>query len=187
MKKVLIVGDSFAANWPGNGWPKMLAASFDVTNLAQAGVGEYKILKQLQSVDCNTFDTVVVSHTSPSRIHTPSHPLHKTGIHKDCDLIYEDLQRPSWFNKSLSAAKGWFNYHYDDQYQIDMYLLVRKEIKEIIKIPYVSISHADFGIGLSIEDNHIDFKDLWKEHRGSVNHYDHTGNSAVYKKLMEVI
>lgn len=187
MKRVLIVGDSFAADWPGQGWTKMLAEKFDVVNLAQAGVGEYKILKQLQSVDCNSFDTVIVSHTSPSRVHTPLHPLHKTGLHKNCDLIYEDLQRPSWFNKSLRAAKDWFNFHYDDQYQIDVYLLIRKEIERTITVQYVSISHADFGIDLSIEKDHIDFKDLWKKHRGTVNHYDDYGNLAVYKKLMELI
>ena len=187
MKRVLIVGDSFAADWPGEGWPKLLSAKFDVTNLAQAGVGEYKILKQLQSVDCNSFDVVIVSHTSPSRIHTPSHPLHKTGIHKNCDLIYDDLQRSSWFNKSLQAAKGWFDYHYDDQYQIDIYSLIRKEIKQTIKVPYISMSHVDFGVDLLIEDPHIDFKDLWKMHRGTINHYDEVGNLTVYNKLLELL
>lgn len=187
MKRLLIVGDSFAAEWPGEGWPKMLARQFDVTNLAQAGVGEYKILKQLQSVDCNAFDAIIVSHTSPSRIHTPAHPLHKEGLHKNCDLIYEDLQRISWFNQSLKIAKGWFKYHYDDQYQLDIYRLIRNEINRLIQIPYVSISHADFGIDLVVEKNHIDFKELWKTHRGVVNHYNESGNIEVYKRLLETL
>lgn len=187
MKKLLIVGDSFAADWPGEGWPKMLAKHFNVTNLAQAGVGEYKILKQLKSVNCNLFDCVIVSHTSPSRIHTPRHPLHTAGLHKDCDLIYEDLQRTSWFNQSLKIAKGWFNYHYDDEYQLDIYRLIRKEINDLIQVPYISISHVDFGTNLVLEKNHIDFKDVWANHRGTVNHYDQIGNKKVYKKLMELL
>ena len=50
--KILICGDSFAADWtvkyPGQGWPNMLAEIHEVTNLAQAGCSEYKILKQLE-------------------------------------------------------------------------------------------------------------------------------------------
>ena len=53
--KILILGDSFATDWTskypqGKGWPNLLAEKFDVTNLAQAGISEYKILKQIKSV-----------------------------------------------------------------------------------------------------------------------------------------
>ena len=48
--KLLVAGDSFAAEWPGNsGWVKLLAQEHPVTNVAQAGVSEYKILKQVQN------------------------------------------------------------------------------------------------------------------------------------------
>ena len=48
--RILIAGDSFAAEWPGtHGWSKMLAEHHDVKNVAQAGVSEYKILKQLKN------------------------------------------------------------------------------------------------------------------------------------------
>ena len=58
MKKILIVGDSFAADWSikhkeCNGWVNMLCDDFFVTNIAQAGVSEYKIYKQLLSQDIN--------------------------------------------------------------------------------------------------------------------------------------
>ena len=46
--KILVAGDSFAAEWPGDdGWVKLLAQSHEVTNVAQAGCGEYKIFKQI--------------------------------------------------------------------------------------------------------------------------------------------
>jgi len=128
--KILVAGDSFAAEWPGNsGWVKLLAQEHPVTNVAQAGVSEYKILKQIQNENLQDYDAVIVSHTSPSRVHTLDHPLHKDGLHKDCDLLWTDIEdRPSLFNPSLKAAKGYFKYHYDDNYYQTIYSLLRKEI-----------------------------------------------------------
>ena len=55
--KLLLAGDSFAAEWPGeNVWPKLLAKQHDVTNVAQAGVSEYKILKQLHNAELKDYD-----------------------------------------------------------------------------------------------------------------------------------
>jgi hypothetical protein len=60
MDKLLICGDSFAADWTvkvkEKGWVNLLAQDYKVTNLAQAGCSEYKILKQLQSVNLDKFD-----------------------------------------------------------------------------------------------------------------------------------
>ena len=66
--KILIAGDSFATVWPDSqlGWPTLLAKKYSVVNLAQAGIGEYKILKQIQSQEINNFDLVIVSHTCNS-------------------------------------------------------------------------------------------------------------------------
>ena len=50
-KNILICGDSFAADWTkkynGNGWVNMLCNDFNITNVAEAGVSEYKIYQQL--------------------------------------------------------------------------------------------------------------------------------------------
>jgi hypothetical protein len=95
--KVLIAGDSFAADWrvkyPNQtGWPNLLAEKYDTTNIAQAGVSEYKILKQIQNVDLSKYDSVIISHASPNRVHCLSHPVHSNDtLHKDSDLIYTDL------------------------------------------------------------------------------------------------
>ena len=48
MNNILIIGDSFAADWTVKyptvvGWPNLLAKNYNVVNLAQAGAGEYKI------------------------------------------------------------------------------------------------------------------------------------------------
>ena len=59
---VLIAGDSFAAEWPGsNGWVKLLAKKYNVKNVAQAGVSEYKILQQINTANLDKYDLVIVS------------------------------------------------------------------------------------------------------------------------------
>lgn len=188
--KILIAGDSFATVWPNAelGWPTLLAAKYDVVNLAQAGIGEYKILKQIESQHAESFDMVIVSHTSPSRLHTPQHPIHKQGLHKDCDLILNDLiNRSAFRNPSLKAAQEYFKYHYDDQYQIDIYNLIRKQINELITVPYISMSHVDIVNTLAIEANHLNFSNLWSKERGSMNHYTIEGNFEIFEKLEDII
>lgn len=189
MKKILIAGDSFSAVWPltTNGWADLLSQKYEVLNLSQAGCGEYKILKQIESADLSEFDLVIVSHTSPSRIHTPFHPLHKDGFHKDCDLLANDIcDRNSWFNSSLKTAQGWFKHHYDEQYQIDIYKLIRKRIHTLLeKIPYISLTHTEISKMLTVESNNIDFSDLWKRERGNINHYTESGNKIIFETIME--
>jgi hypothetical protein len=188
--KILIAGDSFATVWPDSplGWPTLLAKKYDVVNLAQAGIGEYKILKQIESQEINNFDLVIVSHTSPSRLHTNNHPVHKEGFHKNCDLILNDLVNRSAFrNPSLKAAQEYFKYHYDDEYQIDIYNLIRKQINELITIPYVSMSHVDIVNTLAIEANHLDFSNLWSKERGGMNHYTVEGNFKIFETLEDII
>jgi hypothetical protein len=79
--KILVVGDSFAADWTvkypcGKGWVNLLAEHHDVTNLAQAGCCEYRILKQLkENYIAGHFDAVIVSHTSPYRLYTRKNPI----------------------------------------------------------------------------------------------------------------
>ena len=188
--KILIAGDSFATVWPDSqlGWPTLLAKKYNVVNLAQAGIGEYKILKQIESQEIKDFDLVIVSHTSPSRLHTNNHPVHKEGFHKNCDLILNDLINRSTFrNPSLKAAQEYFKYHYDDEYQIDIYRLIRKQINELITIPYISMSHVDIVNTLAIEANHLDFSNVWSKERGSMNHYTVEGNFKIFETLEDII
>lgn len=187
---ILIAGDSFAAKWPGanDGWVNLLEKDYNVTNTAQAGCGEYKIYKQIESVNINAFDLVIVSHTSPSRVHTKEHPIHKEGFHKNCDLIFSDIDAASGiFNRSLRSAKEWFEFHYDDEFQIDIYNLLRNKINDIIKVPYISLSHVSIAKELAVESNHLDFSEYWKLNRGNVNHYTKEGNKAVYSAISKEI
>lgn len=185
---VLICGDSFSANWHGKypGWPCLLSNDFNVTNRSQAGVGEYKILKQVeQGVD---FDFIIVSHTSPSRVHTRN-SLHKTDLHKNCDLLYNDVAgKWSVFNKKVKSAKLWFETHYDDDYQWDIYKLFREKIDNLLQDKsYLSISHLPVLRDYSIEKKHLHFDKFWTENRGTVNHYTESGNRTVYETIKDLI
>ena len=93
MKKILIAGDSFAADWTvkhiGGGWVNLLTKDFKVKNVAEAGVSEYKIYKQLLNQNLVDYDHIIVSHTSAYRIPIEEHPIHKDDIlHNNCDLIF---------------------------------------------------------------------------------------------------
>ncbi len=194
-KFIALLGDSFAAEYNADtpGWVDILAEQHSVNNVAEAGVGEYKILRQLRDIQSTNpnwkslYECVIVTHTSPFRVHTPKHPLHKKGLHKNCDLIYSDLKdRFDWFNESLSTAKNWFVHHFDDDYQIGTYKLVREEIKRIIgDVPYLSIDHFGLSANLATETNKLDFSDFWLLNRGNVNHYTAEGNEVVAKAVID--
>ena len=188
--KILIAGDSFStkSSTTALSWMDLFEKNHQVTNLSQAGIGEYKIYKQVASVNINDFDLVIVSHTSPSRIHTNNHPVHKTGFHKDCDLILNDLIE-HWqpFNTSLKTAKNFFKYHYDEDYQLDIYKLLRSQINNMISIPYVSLSHIDIVNLLAVEQCNIDLTRLWKSERGTINHYTEFGNEIIFKRILHEI
>jgi hypothetical protein len=184
--RIAIAGDSFAANYPNTtlGWPNILAQRHEIINLAQAGVSEYKIFKQVKTLDLKNFDCIIVSHTSFSRIHVPCHPIHKLGLHKNCDLIFSDVEsKNSFFNSKLNVAKKWFKFYYDNEYQKDIYNLLRSEINKIITIPYLSIDNLEINENCVREINHLDLTKFWQNNRGSINHYTVEANRKIYEMI----
>jgi hypothetical protein len=198
--KVLIIGDSFAADWSSKyqdypGWPELLAGDFHVTNLAQAGVGEYKILCQLQQLpDLDQYEIVIVSHTSPYRVHTLLHPVHaRDQLHGNADLIFTDCEYHEsrvqhWFNQSLGSAIGYFKYHFDPNYYKTIYKLLRSEINSILKNSHVIVvNNLPENLEFVTEANALDFSQLWKEQPGKINHYSQVGNEKIYNSIKQII
>ena len=161
MKKILVTGDSFAADWSSKGidypgWVNLLDNTYDVTNIAQAGVGEYKILKQLQSVKLEEYDIIIVAHTSHSRIHSGT-SLHNTKLHSNCDLIFTDV-----IDNNITEAEWFFKNVYDDEYYKFIYELTRKEISKLTgKVPTLHIDsfYTDYS---TLEDDVIEIGNLWR-------------------------
>lgn len=188
--KILLAGDSFAAKWNGEypGWADLLAKEYSIKNVAQAGVGEYKILKQIENNNTKKFDLVIVSHTSPFRVHTPIHPIKRKGLHENCDLIFNDLENnQDKSNESLVTALNWFKHHYDEQYQEDIYKLMRNEIDRNVQTQYLAVDHTSASSHFGNEADHLDFSEYWPNNRGDVNHYTKEGNEFIFKSIVDKI
>lgn len=191
MKKILICGDSFSADWTvkyhGAGWPNMLVHDFDVTNLSQAGCSEYKIYQQLMSTDIDQFDAILISHTSPNRIYVKEHPVHKNDLlHKDACLIYTDIKEHASDNPSLQPIVDFYENYFDLDYAKFTHTLICEKINAILKgyrgrvIHITNMPQDD----LSIFDNIVCFIDLMsKKYKGLMNHYSDEANAIIYNKI----
>jgi hypothetical protein len=186
--KILICGDSFAADWtvkyPGRGWPNMLAEQHEVVNLAQAGCGEYKILKQLESADLNMYDQIIVSHTSPYRIYVKTHPVHVNDpLHKNSDLIYTDIKEHSKSNKKLLPIVEFFENYFDTESAEFTHTLICREIDQLLQsYKTIHISNLIWNNNYKF-NNMLNFEYLFKSNRGLMNHYNDAGNQEVFRIL----
>ena len=196
--KILIVGDSFASDWSIKynnypGWTNLIADDYEVTILSQPGCSEYKILKQLQSIDINQYELIIISHTSPGRIYTPEHPVHSQDLlHKNSDLIYTDIEYhaskfTNLFNSALTTAYDFFVYHYDEEYYNHVYQLLRNEITEqVADCPTLIVNHLPC-LSNYTGNNILDFSSMLETHRGTINHFSQDGNQIIYQAVKNYI
>ncbi len=193
MSKILVCGDSFAADWSlhknGLGWPNLLAKEHDVTNLAQAGCGQYKIYLQLKSIsNLNDFDAIIISHTSPNRLYTKNHPIHdQSSLHANSDLLYTDIKEHSKTDNSLRSLVDYFERYFDQDHANFVHTLICKEIEEVL-INYTGkiIHMTGFDwTGLHQYPNMISFAKLATANKGYINHFDSAGNNSVFEYIMQ--
>jgi hypothetical protein len=188
--KLLICGDSFASDWrteyPNSiGWPTLLEKHFEIINLAQAGCSEYKILKQLMSINLNQFDKILISHTSPYRLYIKNHPVHKEGLHKDSDLIYTDIKEHSNTNQTLLPLVNFFEKFMDLEYMEFIHNLICKEIDSIsANYSVIHFTHFEWD-NLYCFKNFENYNHVYKKNSGKINHYNEIGNFTIYKNLLE--
>jgi hypothetical protein len=190
--KILLVGDSFAANWndskfDNQAWWQELSQEHEVHNRAQPGCGEYKILKQICNSDLDQYDFVIVSHTSPYRIHTEQNPFHCSGSHINSDLIYNDV-----INSKDSKEKKHIVYFFENVFDLDyaqfIHNLIKKEIAKILESKKsLHISFFENFTNEYINSEEINFYDLWKDNSGPVNHLSPLGNQKVFLEIKKRI
>jgi len=185
-KNLLIVGDSFSSDWTKkdkecSGWVNKLEQHYNVTNLSDAGVGEYKISLQLKSVESLVYDKIIICHTSPYRIYIKQHPIHHNDVlHHNCDLIYSDLLE--YKNDFIcGVAVNFFEHIYDTDYADTIHKLIVKELQT----KYPTAFHISF-FDLNISNIHY-FYDEFKKYRGTVNHLNKQGNDVVYSKIYKLL
>lgn len=191
MNKLLICGDSFSSNYKcvnkNNGWVNLLEQDFKVTNLSQPGCCEYKILKQLKSIDLKNFDKIIVSHTSPNRVYVREHPVHKNSIlHKNSSFLYSDVEAHVKDYPVLQGVFEFFQNYFDIEYYEYIHSLLCREIEDTTPIHTLHITHIDW-VNLYPFKNTENFYNIFKKYRGDVNHYNKIGNEIVYKKIIELL
>lgn len=187
--KILLVGDSFAADWTvkyksNRGWPNLLAANFDVTNLAQAGCSEYKIWLQLSSQSLQNFSHIIIAHTSPYRIPVTSNPLHSDDpLHHSCDLIYTDIIG-SDRKKKMASVIEFFEKYFDIEYARFVHdLIIQKQVSIIPSdCKVLHVTNLEHDIYMEKYDL-MSFNDLFVSNRGTMNHFDDAGNQIVFEKI----
>lgn len=194
-KRILICGDSFAADWTvkypnQQGWPNMLAQKYNVTNLAQAGCSEYKIYKQIISKSLNDYDIVIVSHTSPYRIYVLEHPVHSDDpLHRNSDLIYTDIEEHVKNNKSLQPIVDFYENYFDTDYAQFVHNLICEKIDSLFKTFNSKVLHVT---NLNWKDLYqfgymLNFETLFKTNRGLMNHYNLEGNTKIFESVDKLI
>jgi hypothetical protein len=188
--KILICGDSFAADWQVKypdlvGWPNMLADTYTVTNLAQAGCSEYKIFLQLRSQDLSMYDLVLISHTSPYRLPVETHPVHSTdALHGASDLLYADIVEHRSTYPALNTIIDYYEKYVDLEYLQLVHYLLLKEIDHLaptaIHLLHMQKPSYEF-------QTNLDFSALYPKYKGFVNHYDKIGNKKIYTGICDII
>lgn len=186
MKKLLICGDSFSSDWTtkykGIGWVNLLQNDYEVINISQAGVSEYKIYQQVKSVDLSEFDKIVISHTSAYRIPIEEHPIHKGDLlHNNCDIIFSDVKEHI-DNPIMKTAYDF----YSEIFHADYFVFVNELIyKEIYKITPNAL-HITFFDSF-YDDSVIKFEELFLNNKGLLNHLDKDGNTMMYKTIQRLL
>ena len=197
MPNILIIGDSFAADWtvkyPNQiGWPNLLSRDYLVTNLAKAGIGEFKVWKQIQSINnLNNYDLILISHCSPWRLSTLRHPIHCNDIlHGDSDLIFADIEYHINLTKSpskeLKVAYDFFKYHFDKEYHDEVCRVFRQHINNYLRdcnSLILNFRNPKFDT----EQNVLDFSQVFVDNPGQINHLSDIGNNIVYNKIISYI
>lgn len=199
--KVLIVGDSFAADWSVKhinsvGWPNLLANDFVIENRAQAGASQYKILKQLQAAEVESFDCLIISHTSPDRLVTRRHPVHAHDVlHANSDLIFSDIEYHAKrfhkrFDRSLACAYDFFLYHYDEEFVGFVYTVAAEKILQIANTkpcihlisPFANRELLPPLTGVQVIEIAVDLVEP-----NQPNHLTLLGNHRLYKQIKEYL
>ena len=187
--KILICGDSFAADWNVNGtllypgWPQIVSNHHEVTNLAQAGCSEYKIWLQVSSVDLSKFDRVILFHTSPYRWYVKEHPyLSKNKLHRNSDLIYNDIINQPPFKDQL-VLQIFFEKYFDLDHASFMHNLLREKIEQHIRLA----SKKVYSMCLQQESVDFDIQHIFKKYPGYVNHLNKDGNQVIADKVVNFL
>ena len=172
-----IFGDSFAVN--RDGWVSMLGR--DVRIFSQNGVGEYKIYKQV--IENLRFDQAIICHTSPWRVHTRMHPVHKNNlIRENNDFLLNDVEYHSKINKDMKLVNEYLKNYYDPEYQEDTYSLF---VNKLMQIP--NTIHITFHEPSDTKQITHNYNKIYQKYPGDINHMSADGNRIIAEKIQKLL
>ena len=185
-KTILILGDSFSADWSSKskslGWVNRLSFDYDVTNIAQAGVSEYKIYLQLKSINPNDYDHIIVSHTSAYRIPIHEHPIHKDdSLHNNCDIIYADVVE----HIEHPIMKTAYDF-YCEIFNPDYFVFINELIFDKIYNTIPNATHITFFDSF-YDDRVRKYENVFLQNKGNANHLNSVGNDFIYKEMKKLL
>lgn len=127
MKKILLLGDSYASECYENTWPYYLErlANSDITGAAFAGSSNYHILEQFKKFNDETFDYIIVVLTTDKRIPKVEGYPYLSAYLPDHPHFENFNNFPDGF---VEAYKHYMKYFFDEQL---LKLVSRAVIKEI--------------------------------------------------------
>ena len=174
-RKLLIIGDSFAASTHASSWVTGLG-NFDVDNLASNGASEYRLIKQIPA-SIHQYANVIFVHTSPNRLYVENNPYHvNSATHAKCDLIYSDIH--SRLPDEYAGHVTWFFENLFDIKQAEFVHELQVKYAQSQLPNAVHITFFEYMIPGVINLHHV-----WKQHPGDINHMNAAGNAAVRKLI----
>ena len=175
--KIFLAGDSFSYN--NKGWPSMLG--HDIVNQSENGVGEFKIFEKCSNLW--SYDRIIICHTSPWSVHTPSHPVHAKDIDRpNNDFILADVDYHSTRNNEMFLVKKYLGKFYDDNYQKTIYDLMVNQTMQIKKSLHITFhKHEDTKL---IPNN---FNEIYEKNKGDINHMNDKGNLLVANEIKKLL
>jgi len=188
--KLLICGDSYSYDHNYvDSWVTLLSKHFySITNLSQCGVGEYKILKQLKSVNLNDYYKIIIFHTSPNRVHIDLNTMYEYDSHKNADLIFLDVSTKKDKHKLAQLAYDYFVEIFDVEYYAYIHSLICKDINMLTKnFPVIHATAFDYKNLYNFDNNFVSFYNIQQKFPGNINHLNKIGNLKIYKELLNLL
>jgi len=187
MKTLAIFGDSFGVD-TGNreSWVHLLKSQYKIKNFCESGISQYKIWKQIKNNPGHQVDMNLICHTSHSRVHVNHNPLHQNSkFHKNCDIILADIEQ--YTDEFSTSAKLFFKHIYNEDYYIDIYNLMSKDIDELCNnTPTLHVFNFERE-NLYQFNNYLNLSWVRQAHSGNINHYNCTGNKLVHDMVVDRI
>lgn len=181
-KKVLVAGDSFASDWhTGNEW--WLQLPYNVTNIAQAGASQYKILKQILNTDLKKYQALVIFHTSPIRIYTDNiNLLHIDSItHRNSCYVVNDVL--SKHGDIKRAMEKYVKYFYNEEFVNYTHTKICEDIvKKTSGMITIHASGFDYSNIYEFE-NFVRADDLFENFKGNICHLTTDGNRYLAERI----